>query len=113
MSNVTIRIAHEGTNVPVEKIDLGQVTNIQLIQELVNSGQIQAPAAGHEYRLAGKDNEVLNETVILKEAGFKDGDTITLLDKTIGSSCYDYISNVTGDGTDTDDGSGDFDNGYL
>ena len=102
MSNVTIRIAHEGTNVPVEKIDLSQVTNIQLIQELVNSGQIQAPAAGHEYRLAGKDNEVLNETVILKEAGFKDGDTITLLDKTLGASYYDSEN----DPADNDEGTG-------
>ncbi len=97
MAKINIRIAQDGTIVPVEEINLDQVTNTQLIQEMVSSGQIQAPAQGHEYRLAGKNNEILTETVTLKEAGFKDGDTVTLLDKGIGA-------NFDGSGTDADDG---------
>jgi len=102
MSKITIRIAQDGTTVPVEEIDLGQVTNTQLIQELVSSGQIQAPANGHEYRFAGKNNEILTENTTLKEAGFKDGDTITLLDKGLGADYYDSEN----DPADNDPGTG-------
>ena len=102
MDKIIIRIAQDGTTVPVEEIDLGQVTNTQLIQEMVSSGQIQPPAHGHEYRLAGKNNEILTETVTLKEAGFKDGDTVTLLDKGIGASYYDPDN----DPVDNDEGTG-------
>ncbi len=102
MAKINIRIAQDGTIVPVEEINLDQVTNTQLIQEMVSSGQIQAPAQGHEYRLAGKNNEILTETVTLKEAGFKDGDTVTLLDKGIGASYYDSEN----DPADNDEGTG-------
>lgn len=102
MAHITVRIAQDGTTVPVEEIDLGQVTNTQLIQEMVNSGQIPAPAGGHEYRLAGKNNEILTETITLEKAGFKDGDTITLLDKGLGADYYDPDN----DPADNDPGTG-------
>lgn len=103
MSKITIRIAQNGTMVPIEEVDLGQVTNTQLIQELVSSEQIQTPANGHEYRLAGKNNEILTKAITLKEAGFKNGDTITLLDKGIGASYYDSEN----DPADNDPGTGE------
>lgn len=82
---INVFIARTGETIPVEEID-GQVTNVTLIQELINSGQIAAPQGGHQYRLTGKQNEILSDTVTLQEAGFKDGDTITLVDKAIAAS---------------------------
>lgn len=85
---INVFIARTGETVPVEEIDLGQVTNVTLIQELINSGQIAAPQGGSQYRLIGKQNEILSDTVTLQEAGFKDGDTITLVEKALAASYY-------------------------
>ena len=103
MAKINVRIAQDGTVVPVEQIDLDQVSNTQLIQEMVASGQVPAPAGGHEYRLAGKNNEILTETTTLKDAGFKDGDTVTLLDKCMAASYYD----PNNDPADNDPGTGE------
>ena len=97
-----ISIAQTGATVPVEEIDLGQITNTALIQELIRSGQIPAPEAGHQYRFTGKQNEILTDTVTLKDAGFKDGDTITLVDKAIAADYYDPEN----DPVDNDEGTG-------
>lgn len=103
MAKINVRVAQDGTIVPIEEIDLDQVSNTQLIQEMVSSGQIPAPAGGHEYRLAGKNNEILTDTTTLKDAGFKDGDTITLLDKGMAASSYYDSEN---DPADNDPGTG-------
>ena len=98
---LTVLIAQTGATVPVEEIDLGQVTNTALIEELIRSGQIPAPEAGHQC-FTGKQNEILSDTVTLKEAGFKDGDTITLVDIAIAASYYDPEN----DPVDNDEGTG-------
>jgi len=99
---IKVIIAKTGETIPVEEIDLGQVTNVTLIQELINSGQIAAPQGGSQYRLIGKQNEILSDTVTLQEAGFKDGDTITLVEKAIAASYYDSEN----DPVDNDEGTG-------
>jgi len=85
--NIKVIIASNGTVIPVEAEE--QATNAQVINELVNSGQVSAPQPGHKYYFADKANQVEMETKTLSEMGFKDGDTITLLDKGEAASYYD------------------------
>ena len=102
MSKINVNIASTGAIVPAEEINFGQVTLALLIQELIRSGRLSAPQAGHQYRFVGKQNEILEDTVTLKEAGFNDGDTITLVDKAIAASQYDPEN----DPADNDPGTG-------
>lgn len=85
--NIKVIIASNGTVIPVEAEE--QATNAQVINELVNSGQVPAPQPGHKYYFADKANPVEMETRTLSEMGFKDGDTVTLLDKGEAASYYD------------------------
>ena len=82
-----------------------QTTIGQLKQELITTGQINAPQPGHEYRIAGKNNEILSDNVSLKDAGFKSGDSATLLDK--GLAAYWDQENDDADNADEDNGSCD------
>ena len=99
---INVNVASTGAMVPAEEIDFGQVTLATLIQELIRSGQIPAPQTGHQYRFVGKQNEILEDTVTLKEAGFNDGDTITLVDKALAADYYDPDN----DPADNDPGTG-------
>lgn len=85
MAKLSIIVGSNGNTVPVEQIELGEITVNQLIQELVRSGQVPELARGHEYRLTGPNNEILNGSNTLANSGIKDGDTINLLDKTTGA----------------------------
>lgn len=107
MESINIRQALDGTIIPVEEIDLSQVTVKNLIDELVASGQLSAPALHHEYRLTGKNNEIITDNVTLKEAGIQNGDTVTLLDKAIGASYYDSENDPAGNDPGTGESSGE------
>ena len=85
MARLNIIICSDGSSVPVEEIQFGDFTVNQLIQEVVNSGQVPEAKPGHEYRLTGPNNEILNGSVTLDKAGLKDGDTVNLLEKTMGA----------------------------
>ena len=98
---INILIGANGTMIPVEEID-DQVTTNVLINELINSGQIPAPEPGHQYRFTGKQNEILTDTLSLREAGFKDGDTLMFVEKAPAASYYDPEN----DPADNDEGTG-------
>lgn len=91
MAQITIMIGSNGESLPVEQIELGETSVNQLIQELVNSNQVPELAQGHEYRLTGPNNEILNGAVTLEKAGIKDGDTVNLLDKTTGAVKTSFV----------------------
>ncbi|MBQ6203966.1 MAG: hypothetical protein IJK46_07725 [Prevotella sp.] len=102
MSKINVNIASTGAMVHADELDFGQITPALLIQELIRINELSAPQPGHQYRFVGKQNEILEGSVTLKEAGFNDGDTITLVDKAIAASYYDSEN----DPADNDPGTG-------
>lgn len=83
MANLTIILPHTHEEIPVFDVDFSQVTNTDLINELIKSGLIEAPApfSGSTYELVvpGFGIALGLETKTLEELGVKDGEKIKLL----------------------------------
>lgn len=81
MKTLSVCFAQTGATFNAPDLDFATVTTDQLIHDLIESGQIPAPGAGQQYRLADKSNAIITENMSLEKAGFEDGDTATLVIK--------------------------------
>ena len=83
MADLTIILPHTHEEIPVYDVDFSQVTNTNLINELIKSGIIEplAPFSGGTYELVvpGSGIALGLETKTLEELGVKDGEKIKLL----------------------------------
>ncbi len=84
MAELSLKIGNTGETVPVNDLELDQVTNVELIAGLVSSGMVP-DVPGKEYKLIGKDNFPVVDTATLAELGFNDGDTVTIVAKPAGA----------------------------
>ena len=82
MSNIIVRDANSGEEVYLCCIDLHSVTNIGLIEFLIDNGFLSDAICVFDTM-----NMSLKETVTLDKLGYKDGDTITLF----GNDAPEYI----------------------
>jgi len=85
MASLTLKMASTGETIPVNDLELDQVTNTELISQMVASGIVPALPSDEEYLVIGKNNQPLKDTASLTELGFNDGDTITIAVKPKGA----------------------------
>ena len=85
MASIILKMGVSGVTVPVNDIKLDQVTNTELISQMVASGIVPALPSDEEYLVIGKNNQPLKDTASLAELGFNDGDTITIAVKPKGA----------------------------
>ena len=85
MASIILKMGVSGVTVPVNDIKLDQVTNTELISQMVASGIAPALPSDEEYLVIGKNNQPLKDTASLAELGFNDGDTITIAVKPKGA----------------------------
>ena len=81
MAELTIVLPNTHEEIPLSEVDFSQVTNTELINQLIASGNVPAPAAGTNYELVipGSGTALGLETKTLAELGVKDGEKIKLL----------------------------------
>ena len=73
LANLTLII--DQYRIPVNDLELEQVTNYDIICQLVANG-IVPEVPGKVYKMVGKNNQVVEETATLAELGFTAGDTV-------------------------------------
>ena len=80
-ANLTIVLPNTHEEIPLSEVDFSQVTNTELINQLIASGTIPSPADGTNYELVipGSGQALGLDTKTLEELGVKDGEKIKLL----------------------------------
>ena len=84
MAELTLKISNTGETIPVNDLELDQVTNTELISQLVSNGMVPE-VPGKVYKMVGKNNQPVEETATLAELGVNDGDTVTVIAKPEGA----------------------------
>ena len=81
MAELTIVLPNTHEEIPLSEVDFSQVTNTELINQLIASGNVLAPEVGTNYELVipGSGTALGLETKTLEELGVKDGEKIKLL----------------------------------
>lgn len=99
MAEITIRISNTGENIPTTDIPLDEVTNDELLAQLVECGFIDDNDlyGCHCWRVLDSDRCPVLETVTLAEIGIKDGDTLTIMAKPNGAAKLTLKVSFTGE----------------
>ena len=84
MAELTLKIGNTGETIPVNDLELDQVTNTELVSQLVSNGMVPE-VPGKVYKVVGKNNQPVEETATLADLGFTDGDTVTVIAKPEGA----------------------------
>ena len=86
MANITLEIANTGEKVPVKDVDLGSITNTEILTGAVNEKILPPPRENEGYKMVSKTNMPIIETATLASLGFVDGDTIKVVAKPEGAN---------------------------
>ena len=78
MAELTLKIGNTGETIPVYNLELDQVTNAELISQLVASGLV-SEQPGKVYRMVGMDNKIVLGEATLASIGFNDGGVATII----------------------------------
>ena len=85
MAELTLKIGNTGETIPVNDLDLDQVTNEELLSQLAASGMVPVEQ-GKKYRIIGNNNQPITETATLSSLGITDGQTVTIIAKPEGAA---------------------------
>lgn len=85
MAELTLKIGNTGETIPVNDLELDQVTNEELLAQLAASGMVPVNA-GEKYRIIGPNNQPITERATLASLGITDGQTVTIISKPEGAA---------------------------
>ena len=85
MAELTLKIGNTGETIPVNDLELDQVTNEELLSQLASSGMVPVEE-GKKYRIIGPNNQPITETATLSSLGITDGQTVTIVAKPEGAA---------------------------
>ena len=94
MAKITLAFGSTGETVPVNDVDLGSVTNTEILTSAVSGGILPGLGTDMEYKMISKTNMPITESATLALLGFVDGDTIKVVAKpvTYGAPLADSIT---------------------
>lgn len=85
MATMQVRLAWSGEEITIAEFNINEITINDIITELIDGDVLKPNENGQYYSALSKGNQpVYEKNKTLNDLGFKDGDTITILIRTMG-----------------------------
>ena len=96
MAQITLKVGNTGETIPVNELELDQVTNSELIAQLVANGLVPE-VPGKVYKMIGDNNQPVEDVATLAALGVQDGATVTVVAKPEGAAQISLKVSNTGE----------------